>query len=325
MSSSAEPVELPLAAATRRVLVLGGTGMLGSMVVDLLARRTGMRVTATAREEELAARFARRIPGVEWRLFDAWRADDSIDEKLLAGTDWVINCIGILKPLIHDDNAFEVERALRVNALLPLRLADATAGRARVLQIATDCAYSGSRGRYREEDAHDAIDVYGKTKSLGEARAAHVHHLRCSILGPEAKAPRSLLEWLLGQPRGGTVNGFVNHLWNGVTSLQFARLCAGILEHEPALPHLQHIVPCGTVTKYEILQCLARDFGRDDLTVVPTEATVLLDRTLDTADERRNGELWAAAGYVEPPTVPQMIAELSRFDYRFARSDGSAG
>lgn len=319
MSSSAEPQDSRGPAVSTRVLVLGGTGMLGSMVVDELARRPGLRVTATARDEALTAPFRQRVDGVDWRIFDAAAADEAIDAELLSGAEWVINCIGILKPLIRDDNAFEVERALRINALFPMRLARATAGRAQVLQIATDCTYSGARGRYREADPHDATDVYGKTKSLGEARAGHVHHLRCSIIGPEAKAPRSLLEWLLAQPRGGAVNGFVNHHWNGVTSLQFARLCAGIVEHQLQLPHLQHVVPEGRVTKCEILQCLARGYDRDDLTVTPTQAALVLDRTLATDDERLNDELWIAAGYAAPPSVPQMIAELARFDYRFAR------
>ena len=37
-----------------------------------------------------------------------------------------------------------------------------------ILQIATDCVYSGATGGYTESSSHDALDVYGKTKSLGE-------------------------------------------------------------------------------------------------------------------------------------------------------------
>ncbi|MEO7795636.1 MAG: sugar nucleotide-binding protein, partial [Thermoanaerobaculia bacterium] len=285
-----------------------------------LARRPALQLTATARNEGSVQECRRRIAGVDWRAFDAASDATSAHAELLSGSDWVINAIGILKPLIRDDNAFEVERAVRINALLPLWLARATAGRARVLQIATDCTFSGSRGRYTEADSHDALDVYGKSKSLGEVPAAHVHHLRCSIVGPEAKAPKSLLEWVLGQPRGGTVNGFVNHRWNGVTSLHFAKLCAGIIESGLDLPRLQHIVPTGTVTKCELLQSIALRFDRADLTIQPTEAQVVVDRTLATGGDARNRALWTAAGHAEPPSVPQMIEELARFDYRYKPS-----
>ena len=226
-----------------------------------------------------------------------------------------MNCIGVIKPLIHDDNASEVEQAVRINALFPHLLARWTAGHARVLQIATDCVYSGTKGGYTETDVHDALDVYGKTKSLGEVHAPHVHHLRCSIIGPEMKEPRSLLEWFLGQSPG-TVKGFVNHNWNGVTTLHFAKVCAGIIKREISLPHSQHVVPSGAVTKCEMLQQFARCYGRDDVTVRPTEAAVVIDRTLTTGNQDLNRELWNAAGYAEPPSVPQMIEELALFDYR---------
>ena len=40
-----------------KVLVLGGSGMLGSMVVDLLSRNGTFEVTATVRDAALAAHF----------------------------------------------------------------------------------------------------------------------------------------------------------------------------------------------------------------------------------------------------------------------------
>ena len=100
---------------TKRVLVLGGAGMLGSMVSDHLSRQPGLRVTATARDREMAAACGRRLPGVVWRAFDATFGDVAAAPELFVGCDWVVNCIGIIKPLVRDDDAFEVERALRVS------------------------------------------------------------------------------------------------------------------------------------------------------------------------------------------------------------------
>jgi dTDP-4-dehydrorhamnose reductase len=227
----------------------------------------------------------------------------------------VINCIGVIKPFINDSNAEQVERAIQVNSIFPHTIARLTKGIARVIQIATDCVYSGSKGRYVETDAHDALDVYGKTKSLGEVTAEHVHHLRCSIVGPEALAPKSLMEWLLGQPLGASVNGFVNHQWNGVTTLHFAKLCRAIITNDLELSHMQHIVPDGAVTKYDMLKEFARRYGRDDLIINATEAPAIIDRTLETNNPEKNQQLWSAAGYSPAPTVPQMIEELAKFNY----------
>lgn len=309
----------------KKVLVLGGSGMLGSMVADYLSRDPDLEVTATTRTAELTAASRLRFGGVDWCTFDASITDDDSVPGLFKRSDWVINCIGIIKPLIHDDNAAEVEQAVRVNSLFPHLLARWTAGSARVLQIATDCVYSGAQGSYKESETHDALDVYGKTKSLGEVYAPHVHHLRCSIIGPEMNAPKSLLEWFLGQPQGGSVNGFVNHNWNGVTTLHFAKVCGGIIKQDIALSHIQHVIPTGAVTKCEMLEHFARCYARNDVTIKPTEAATIIDRTLSTNHNDSNRKLWDAAGYSQPPTVPLMIEELASFDYRARVAKAYAG
>ena len=208
-----------------RVVVLGASGMLGSTLVRVLAAEPDVHVVACARDTRAAQSLARPPAPSTWQTFDANSADDRAFDGAIAGASWVINAIGVIKSYIRDTDADEVERAIDVNARFPHRLARAAERHgASVLQIATDCVYAGTRGAYVETDAHDALDVYGKTKSLGEVHAPHVHHLRTSIIGPEPAHFVSLLEWFRRQPRGATVNGFVNHHWNGVTTLQFARV-----------------------------------------------------------------------------------------------------
>src|SRR5262245_32591654 len=98
------------------VLVLGGSGMLGSMVVDVLSRNSEFEVTATVRDAALVAQFAARLPGVTWRVFRYDQYPPSLE--LLDGYAWILNAIGLTKPLIRDDNAAEIERAIDVNARL---------------------------------------------------------------------------------------------------------------------------------------------------------------------------------------------------------------
>ena len=295
---------------TTRVLVLGGSGMLGSMVVSVLARDERLRVTATVRSDAAIGTWSTRLDGVDWARFDG----DNVD--IVDGYDWIVNAVGVIKPLIHEDDPAEVENAIRINALLPHRLAE-EAGRsdAKILQIATDCVYSGSKGAYAEDDPHDALDVYGKTKSLGEVCSPNAYHLRSSIVGPETGQARSLLEWFRGQPRDATLNGFVNHRWNGVTTLHFARVCLGVVVGAATPPAAQHLVPTGMVTKYELLRYFADEFERSDVSITPVDAATVIDRTLTTKDQDANRALWAAAGYDRPPTVPEMIAELAAYDY----------
>jgi dTDP-4-dehydrorhamnose reductase len=155
--------------------------------------------------------------------------------------------------------------------------------------------------------------VYGKTKSLGEVRSPNVNHLRCSIIGPEQKGHLSLLDWLLNQPQGAKVCGYTNHLWNGVTTLAFAKLCHGIMSKQLELSHVQHVVPLNVATKAELLSHFNYFYHRNDIQIEYVVAPVAIDRTLSTLDAKKNQELWQAAGYDEPPYIQQMIEELANY------------
>lgn len=293
--------------------------MLGSMVVDVLSREADLAVAGTVRSTALARHFAGIYPGVRWAEF--LPGGNMLDEQtdLFDGQSWIINAIGITKPLIHDDNPNEIETAIKINALLPHCVGQTAATcKAKVLQIATDCVYSGAKGEYVESDLHDTIDVYGKTKSLGETYIPSVHHLRCSIIGPEPKDFKFLIEWFRRQPERGEVNGFTNHRWNGVTTLHFARLCLGVIRNRIELNHLQHVIPSGHVSKAAMLREFAAAFNRPDIVIRDVEAKAVIDRTLATRNGAVNAALWKAAGYSVPPTVSEMITELAQYQYRAA-------
>jgi len=302
----------------KRVLVLGGSGMLGAMIVDCLDRDPELTVRATVRESEFLGRGLELIPTVEWLDFDAAVSNEGRLRDILAGCDWVLNAIGITKPYIRDDNAGEVERAVRVNSLFPHVLAAAAIREnARVIQIATDCVYTGTKGSYVESDPHDAEDVYGKSKSLGESPSVSMLHLRCSIVGPEPGRRSFLLEWFRDLPEGEHINGFRHHEWNGITTLHFARLCHGIISGDAeARVGVRHVVPEGRVTKDELLRCFAQAFDREDVMITPIETSLAIDRTLATGHEEENRILWRGAGYTAPPTIMKMMAELAKFDFR---------
>ncbi|CAN5346961.1 NAD(P)-dependent oxidoreductase [soil metagenome] len=292
-----------------KVLVLGTTGMLGSVVHEWLRTDKSLRVSGTARDVAQARELG---AGADESLqaLDAERGET----PNLTDVEWVVNCVGVIKPFIRDDNRDEVARAIQVNAHFPMRLALAAEKTGtRVIQIATDCVYSGRDGCYDERAAFDATDVYGKSKSLGEVRSPNMMHLRCSIIGPEVKGFVSLLSWFLKQERGASLNGYRNHLWNGVTTLHFAKLACGIIKQPPAATHMQHVIPTGDITKANLLRSFAREFDRPDLTINEVDAPTVIDRRLRTAHAEANAALWRAAGYAEPPTVETMVREVGEY------------
>jgi dTDP-4-dehydrorhamnose reductase len=273
--------------------------MLGSMVSRVLATDPKLDVTATVRRE-----------GTTRNSFDARR--DPV-EPLLDSDDfeWIVNAIGVVKLHIDERDAGSIENALAVNALFPYRLAAESAKRGqRVIQIATDGVFAGTAAPYDESAAHDAHDVYGKTKSLGEVPAANVVHLRCSIVGPERPPAASLLGWILAAAAGDELTGYTAQRWNGITTLHFARLCAALIAGVE-VPALQHVVPADSMTKAEFLEIALAAFGRDGVQVRRVPGPGAADRTLRTSNPEVNRRLWAAAGHGHPPTIREMLADLA--------------
>lgn len=234
----------------RKILVLGKTGMLGSMVFHYFSNHSNYLTHGTTRKVN--------NKGKNILLFDAEKfLEKESDFKFLKDFDYIINCIGIIKPYCQDDDVHGVFRAIKINALFPHKLARFCENSpAKIIQITTDCVYSGKKGQYKESDPHDSLDVYGKTKSLGEVSAKNFLNIRCSIVGPEPYNKVNLLEWFLAQK--GKINGFAHHRWNGVTTLQFAKLCHLIIENNQfeefvKVSPVHHFVLNNSVTKFELL------------------------------------------------------------------------
>src|SRR5262245_49283522 len=129
------------------VAIMGCSGMLGRMTLEIFAEDAGFDVVAVVRKKLRSAAFVmEQYPTVEFREMDAASEDRRSLVEAVRGTEWVINAIGVIKPYIHEDNAAETERAIRVNSLFPYLLGEAAGEvEGRVIQIATDCVFAGDR------------------------------------------------------------------------------------------------------------------------------------------------------------------------------------
>lgn len=135
-----------------------------------------------------------------------------------------MNCIGLTKTYINEADSSTLERAVRLNILFPVSLARAAEkSGVRVIQLATDCVFSGKTGNFTEASVHDALDAYGKSRSLGEVRPENVLHLRCSLGGPELAGRKGLI-LIVGKCLGTWRYCFWNcKLWNTL----FGRIKSG--------------------------------------------------------------------------------------------------
>lgn len=296
------------------ILVLGISGMLGSVVFDYLSKNSNFNVYGTVRNPDFLKDKV--------YLFNAKEISQLEDQKFVKlKIEYIINCIGITKPFSKDDDPEGIKRAITINADFPWKLADyAKKHNIKIIQIGTDCVYSGKKGAYNEDDTHDPLDVYGKTKSLGEVFDGSMLIIRCSIIGPEYKKETSfLLEWFLSQPKGGTIGGFEHHIWNGITTLQFAQLCEKIILSNLynkilKISHVHHYTPNNTVNKYQLMH-IFNDVFEKELNI---NRVNLPEQKVDRSLTTKYSEL---SKYVEKKDIRTALVELKNFmidnNYRF--------
>jgi len=268
----------------RRVVVLGSTGMLGHKVFKHFSNLEGYEVFGSYRNESVA-------PPKNAFAFDA----ETPDWSVIPECDYVLNCIGVIKPFMKNNTA----GAIRINSLFPWYLAQwCESNNTRLIHITTDCVFSGNDGSYTEESLHDCLDDYGKSKSLGEPTNCMV--IRTSIIGEEIHKNASLIAWAKTQ-KGKSVNGFLNHLWNGVTTLEYAKVCQQVIEQRLYEAGLYHVHSPQPVNKFELLQIISDRFGLE-LNINPFETANSCDRSLSS--------MRTLIDNIHISTIRQQISEL---------------
>jgi len=275
----------PLFYARMLVLILGGGGMLGHQVWAAARQRFDARVAVRQRPQSPLFDDERVIEGFDAADFDGVRR---LVERVRP--DAVVNCVGVVKQLAA---AKDPIASITINALFPhvvARLAP------RVIQISTDCVFSGTRGHYRESDTPDPIDLYGRSKLLGELDAPHLT-LRTSIVGREFGTSHGLLEWFLRQRNA---RGYTRALFSGVSTNVLARIVCDVVERP--LEGLYHVAG-EAISKYDLLVLLNETF--DAHIAIEPDDRVVIDRTLD-------GARFAAATGIAIPSWRAMAEELAR-------------
>jgi dTDP-4-dehydrorhamnose reductase len=283
------------------VWVIGSTGMLGTAVVKELDASSFPYL-------ELNRDFAKSL-NLDFGL--STKSDNVILTTAMerhGKPNYIVNALGVVKPRIDEKNPSSIKNAIDINILFSRNLSNFCLEHSiHLVQIATDCVFSGFKGRYLESDLHDPLDVYGKTKSLGECVNPSISLIRCSIIGSEIRNKYSLVEWVNSQQKNATVRGFTNHDWNGVTTKVFGRIVVGII-HQNIQPFgMVHLVPRDQVNKFELVNLIKGELGREDLRVNEFKSELLVNRTLSTVLSDLNELIWKSAGFAEPPRISEMI------------------
>ena len=162
--------------------------------------------------------------------------------------DYIINCIGAIP---QRANNFDI------NWQLPIWLD--LHSPCKVIHPGTDCEISKDEYGISKNVAANYIREYSqKTKSI-----------KTSIIGPELNSNASLLEWFLSQE--GEVFGYTKAIWNGNTTLEWAKQCLELMNNWDSTKYLNEtIIYTEPISKYELLSIMKHVFNKE-ITITPKD------------------------------------------------------
>lgn len=235
-----------------KILILGASGMLGHQLWLKLSE--SFEVYGTIRNsfpnlEELQ-NYNRKL------IKDLDVTNSNKVEELLSSEEYdiIINCIGVIK---QKESSKIYPYTILLNSLLPHQLSN-WSKRAKIIQISTDCVFSGRTGNYSEFDIPDAEDLYGRSKLLGEIKYEPHLTLRTSIIGHEINSSVSLIDWFLSQKDH--VNGYKNAIYSGLTTLELAKQIESLLLNYIELTGLYQIAS-EPINKYDLLKLVSNVYS----------------------------------------------------------------
>lgn len=269
-----------------RILILGASGMAGHTITLYFYKK---RYDVT-----MCTQNPFNYYGIKNIVLDAFDKS-KLEEVVVNGKyDAIINCIGILNDLANNNP----DKAIYLNSYIPHLLESLTKNtNTKVIQMSTDCVFSGKKGLYYENDFKDGETFYDRTKALGEIDNNKDLTFRNSIIGPDInKNGIGLFNWFMKQ--NGPINGYTNAMWTGVTTLTLAKAMEkGIQEN---LTGIYNLVNNTSISKYDLLKLFNKYFKNNSIEIKPYE-NFKVDKSLRCG---RNDFSFVV------PTYEQMVKEM---------------
>lgn len=216
------------------ILVLGKNGMLGSYVYHYLY----LKFYVMYNDPDF-------VQGTTRENLDVLNIKDLYNnlQDLIKPNSIVINCIGMTNK--HDlSDSVVVNNMYLVNSVFPGILYRVCKSKnATLIHPSTDCVFDGKgTGLYKATDQPNATDNYGMSKYLGDQACSQACIIRCSIIGHGTPGinDTGLLDWYLNNHDKDDTCGYDTHYWNGITTLEYAKLLHRIITNKSFWKGVRH-------------------------------------------------------------------------------------
>jgi len=185
-----------------------------------------------------------------------WDSDEFKDFVKSSNVDYIINCIGAIPQRGYTE--FNL-----VNYELPLWLDSL-----------------GIKIIHPDTDEPDDTP-YGLSKTKARLKCnKNTKIIKTSIIGFERGTSFSFLEWFLSQPEGSEINGYIDQLWNGNTTLGWVQWADKIMNNWDSYNHITTIANPDCHSKYQLLLLFKYIFDKN-IKITPIESGTLKANCLE--------------------------------------------
>ncbi len=230
----------------KKILVIGSSGMMGHVLVDFLIKSSNYDIFNLSKSLKI------NDDTIICDILDSNHFNQIIKE---VSPDIIINAAGIL---ISESKSNPIN-AILVNSCFPHKLVKiADKINSKIIHLSTDCVFDGSQGSYTENSKKTPIDIYGKTKDLGEIISKNHLTIRTSIIGPEIKKNGTGLFLWLQKNKNLELDGYTKSIWSGLTTLELSKAILYCINAN--LSGLIH-VPSEPISKYDLIDIINNEFN----------------------------------------------------------------
>ena len=285
-----------------KLMILGSNGLLGNTFTKYFLSKGNYETFGIVRDRDKISQFQKKFHKnflVINSIFDLKNLENEIRNF---GPDAIINCLGLTNKIKKRKIDF-IQKYIQINSLFPHQLYQLCAIYGiRLIQLSTDCVFSGKKGFYNELDNPDPIDIYGKSKLLGELNYKNSLTIRKSVIGHELFSDNGLLEWFLNKSE--YVEGYRKSIFSGLTCLELANIIHLYVLPRHDLNGILHISG-QSVSKYDLLKEIAGEYNKN-IKIIPND-TIKIDRSLDASNFNK------LSGY-KPKLWSELIKSMHEFN-----------
>jgi dTDP-4-dehydrorhamnose reductase len=274
-----------------KILILGITGLIGRTLFSQLKKNKSLEVYGSSRNKNEDQH------NKEIQYFD-YKYGENFLEKIIheIEPEYIINCIGVTK---HIEGSEDQLVSIPLNSLLPHNISKVISkSNSKLIQISSDCVYSGKKGDYKEEDTPDSLDLYGRSKAFGEVINNKDITIRTSTIGHEDNTNYGLLEWFLSQKE--SCFGYKNAFFSGLTTFELSKVIENYFLTDKSLSGLFHVAG-QPISKFRLLELIAAQYSLEVKIKPNTEFCI--DRTL-------NSSFFNSKTSYSPPSWEEMIDNM---------------